>query len=85
MASVCGQPDAYEKYVCSIALAIDSGFLYVQALAYERAARHFLALGQKARAEPFFQKACQGNEEWKGMAKLRKLQAELELIYPSTL
>jgi predicted ATPase len=74
---------AYEKYTCAIALAADSKFLMMHALANERAARHLMAIGSVAQAEPFFRKACLSYDEWGGKAKLERLQAEVESIYRS--
>ena len=84
LASVCGCADeAYEKYISSIALAKDSTFLYTQALGNEQVCRHFLALGQKQRSEPYFHKACQLYSDWGGRAKVLLLKAELDRIYSS--
>jgi hypothetical protein len=45
LASVCGQnAKAYEKYTCAMAMTAHSGFLMMDALANERAARHLLAI-----------------------------------------
>jgi hypothetical protein len=74
---------AYEKYTCAIELAKGQGFLYLHALANERVGYHFLALGQKTEAEPFFRTACSVYDEWGGKAKVHQLQAELDEIYRS--
>lgn len=85
LASVSGKNDkAYEKYTCAIALAADSKILMMHAVANERAARHLLAIGKSAAAEPYFHKACASYEEWKGMAKVKQLQAEIDSIYTTS-
>lgn len=82
LASVCGQnAKAYEKYVSAIAMTAHSGFLMMDALANERAARHLLGIGDVLDAEPYFRRACSSYEEWGGKAKLVRLQAEVESIY----
>ena len=84
LASVCSRADeAYSKYTCAIAIAKDSGNVYLHALANERVGHHFLSLRQKETAESFFRRACLVYGEWGGKAKVRHLEAELELIFPS--
>jgi hypothetical protein len=82
--SVCGQAErAYDKYTCAIENAKGQGFLYIHALANERVGHHFLALGQKTEAKPFFRTACSVYDEWGGKAKVHQLEAELDEIYRS--
>jgi predicted ATPase len=82
LASVCGQnAKAYEKYTCAIAMTAHSGFLMMDALANERAARHLLAIDEVLDAEPYFRRACSSYGEWGGKAKLVRLQAEVDSIY----
>jgi histidine kinase len=82
LASVCGRADmAYGKFTCAIELAEGRGFLYLHALANERVGHHFLALGQKTEAKPFFRAACSVYDEWGAKAKVRQLEAELDGIY----
>jgi predicted ATPase len=82
LASVCGQnAKAYEKYTCAIAMTAHSGFLMMDALANERAARHLLAIDEVSDAEPYFRRACSSYDELGGKAKLVRLQAEVDSIY----
>jgi hypothetical protein len=82
LASVYGQnAKAYEKYTCAIAMTAHSGFLMMDALANERAARHLLAIDEVLDAEPYFRRACSSYDEWGGKAKLVRLQAEVDSIY----
>jgi len=82
IASVTGKnAKAYEKYTCSIALAKDSGFLFMHAFANEHAGRHLYQLGDLHAAAPYFRKACSSYEEWGGKAKYKQLLAEVERMY----
>jgi predicted ATPase len=82
VASVCGKnTKAYEKYACAVAMTAHSGFLMMDALANERAARHLLAIGEVLDAEPYFRRACSSYDKWGGKAKLVRLQAEVDAIY----
>jgi hypothetical protein len=75
---------AYEKYTCAIALAKDSDFLFMHALASERTARHFVAQGNLVEAEPYFRRACQSYGAWGGKAKVERLEAEVGSLYGSS-
>jgi predicted ATPase len=81
LASVCNEaPKAFQKYVCAIALAGESNFLMIHALANERVARHLVGIGSVEQAEVFFRKACTSYAEWGGKAKAVRLQAEVDRI-----
>lgn len=81
-ASVSGKnAQAYEKYVCAGALANDSGYGMVKALANECAARHLFALGEKTSAATYFKKACTCYEEWGAKAKLEHLESEMKKMF----
>ena len=75
--------EAYEKYVVAIAVAMDSGFLLVQGVANERAARHLIQTGKRELALKFFRASSAAFEEWGAQAKVRQLQEDLGLLYPA--
>lgn len=77
-ASILGQHKlAYEKYACANALAADSGCLWTQAIANERAGEHLVARGEHDVAKIYFGRACSLWEQWGALAKAQKLKEDL--------
>lgn len=74
--SVLGKTrEATKNYICSIALARESGFLFDHALANERAGRHLCKIGESSVS--YFRAACTSYEEWGGSAKSERLLKEV--------
>jgi hypothetical protein len=69
---------AYEKYACANAFAADSGCLWSQAIANERAGEHLAARGEWDLARTYFSRACELWERWGACAKVQRLKADLE-------
>lgn len=69
--------DAAALYDQAVEAAEQQGFQQVQALANERAARHFLALGRRRIAEGYLGSARQAYEGWGATAKVRALEEAL--------
>ena len=82
LASISGQNSlALEKYVCTIALGSHQGCTYLEALANERAARHFWALGIHEEGRPFVDSAMVCYQQWGAVAKCKMLAKEIDLVY----
>ena len=84
LASVKGQnARAREKFYAAITMSRDSG-IFMRALSNERAARHFLTVGgDTPSALPYFEQACKFYKAWGGLAKVTRLQPEMNALYPS--
>jgi len=74
--------EAYSKYVCGMAMSKDSGFSFVTGLVNEHAGRHFVRLGDRDKALPYFREACHYYSEWGGLAKVRALENEMQTLFP---
>ncbi|KIG16519.1 Serine/threonine protein kinase [Enhygromyxa salina] len=64
---------ANELYEQAIRGAGEQGFVHEQAIACERAARHYLRLGRIATASSYVKSARHGFLRWQAMAKVRQL------------
>lgn len=82
-ASVMGKHKvAVTHYINANALAADSGCLWLQAIANERAAEHLAQHGDAFAARAFFLRACEVWERWGASAKVRRLRMERSLSSP---
>mmetsp|Transcript_12590 Transcript_12590/g.19367 ORF Transcript_12590/g.19367 Transcript_12590/m.19367 type:complete len:241 (+) Transcript_12590:669-1391(+) len=71
-------PEAKSKYYVAIIQSRDSGLLWQEALANERAGKFHLKIGQHAEAIPFLEEARRLYKEWGGIAKLEHFEREIE-------
>jgi len=72
---------AMEYYDCAIAGAKKNGHIQDEALAYELAAKFYLALGRKEIAQTYMTKAHYGYISWGAIAKVKDLESKYkELI-----
>ncbi|HLT36886.1 MAG TPA: ATP-binding protein, partial [Enhygromyxa sp.] len=77
-----GEPlAALDLYERAIAAAGEHGFVHVQALASELAARMWLGRGSRRLALPYFATAVAGYRSWGARRKLRLLEAELPELF----
>ena len=76
-----GKKQAKNFYICAIALARESSFLFDHALANERTGRHMYKNGELSAAEPYFRAACSSYDEWGAKAKLAQLTEEVKALY----
>ncbi len=77
-ASVVGNNKvALKQYTCANALAADSGCLWSQAMANERAGEHLVACGDNVMARVFFCRAVDVWERWGATAKVQRLKQAL--------
>jgi hypothetical protein len=84
LASVSGaRKKAYEKFTAASAMAVEAGFLMIEALSQERAARHLFAAGDEELASSAFKKALSCYERWGATAKLQHLRDEALLLFNS--
>lgn len=72
---------AYEKYICALATAKESRFIFIVALVHERLARHLINLGESEQARTCFNEACRYYTEWGGLAKVNRLRVEMDSLY----
>ncbi len=78
-ASVMGNHKvAVKKYTCANALAADSGCLWSQAIANERAGEHLSLRGDTLQARKFIDRAIEVWGRWGATAKTRRLKAKWE-------
>jgi histidine kinase len=85
LAAVRGRDaEAFEKYTGAIGLAMAYRFLHIEALANERCARFFVDRGKLPDASPYFRRAIVLYDEWGGKAKVDRLHAEMESLYPES-
>ena len=83
LAAVEGRVDqAYEKYVCAIALSHNTPCDH--ALANERTARHLMALNEAERALPFFQASIDSYAVWGAKRKSERLVEEVNELFHLT-
>jgi predicted ATPase len=68
---------ALKKFTCANALSVDSGCLWSQAIANERAGEHLAACGDNVMARVFFCRAVEVWERWGATAKAQRLKQVL--------
>ncbi|WP_040697715.1 AAA family ATPase [Nodosilinea nodulosa] len=74
--------EAEELYEKAIRGARDNEYLQEEALAYELAARHYLALGRGKIAQTYMKEAHYCYECWGAMAKVKDLEARYPQFFP---
>jgi len=75
------QEAALERYDAAIDAARASGFLRDEAVAFERAARHLLALGRKRSAEGYLRGAYRVYDRWGAQRKVTLLVQEFPVLH----
>ncbi|MBD2471507.1 AAA family ATPase [Nostoc sp. FACHB-145] len=84
-ARVLGQLLEAEKfYEQAIAGARENGYIQEEALAYELAAKHYLARGLEKFAQIYMKEAHYCYERWGGTAKVRNLEADYPQLFPQS-
>lgn len=71
-------PEAKTKYYMAIIQSRDSGLLWQEALANERAGKFYFKIGEKSEAINFFEEARRLYKTWGGIAKLEHFETEVE-------
>jgi hypothetical protein len=79
-AAIKGDKCVHSKYVAAIALARDSGSLFLAALGNELAGKYFLRKNQRDLALHFLQEAVQYYKAWGAMAKVDHLSSEMHVF-----
>lgn len=69
---------ALKSFTCAIAISNDSGFIFESAIAYERAAREFVRIGEVDRANVFFDDAITMYRKWGSIPKVTHLLEEVK-------
>ncbi|MEG3863015.1 AAA family ATPase [Microcoleus sp. herbarium12] len=83
MARVLGQLfEAEELYEQAIQGAKDNHYLHEEALAYELAAKHYLARGREKIAQTYIKEAHYCYERWGAMAKVNDLEIRYPQLFP---
>ncbi|HAX85163.1 MAG TPA: hypothetical protein DCY91_02615 [Cyanobacteria bacterium UBA11370] len=67
-------PTAMEYYDRAIQGAREQGYIHEEALAYERAAEFYIALGRQEIGQNYLEKAHYGYSRWGAMAKVKNLE-----------
>ncbi|CAB9497285.1 expressed unknown protein [Seminavis robusta] len=72
---------SYEKYTASTALAVDASFKMIEAMSHEHAGRHLYGIGDESLAAASFKKALSAYKDWGAVAKLKRLQEEVQPMF----
>ncbi|MGL4622119.1 MAG: AAA family ATPase, partial [Chroococcidiopsis sp.] len=84
-ARVLGQfLEAEEMYERSIAGAAENEFIQEEALAYELAAKHYLARGREKIAQTYIKEAHYCYERWGAIAKVKDLETRYPQFFPQS-
>ncbi|MDZ7966131.1 MAG: AAA family ATPase [Nostoc sp. DedSLP03] len=84
-ARVLGQVlEAEEFYEQAIQGAKDNEYLQEEALAYELAAKHYLARGRKKFAQTYMKEAHYCYKRWGAMAKVKDLETRYRQLFPQS-
>ncbi|GAP99914.1 AAA family ATPase [Leptolyngbya sp. NIES-2104] len=84
-ARVLGQfPEAEEFYEQAIAGAAENEYIQEEALAYELAARHYLARGREKFAQTYMKEAHYCYERWGAIAKVKDLETRYPQFFPQS-
>jgi PAS domain S-box-containing protein len=82
-ARVLGQlPEAEEFYEQAIQGARENGYIQEEALAYELAAKHYLARGREKIAQTYMKEAHYCYERWGATAKVKDLETRYPQLFP---
>ncbi|HEY9640030.1 MAG TPA: serine/threonine-protein kinase PknK, partial [Coleofasciculaceae cyanobacterium] len=77
-------PEAEEFYERAIAGAAEHEFIQEEALAYELAAKHYLARGRKKVAQTYMREAHYCYERWGATAKVKDLETRYPQLFPQS-
>lgn len=75
---------ALDRYDAAIDAARESGFLRDEATAFERAARHLLAIGRKRSSEGYLRGAHRVYDRWGAQRKVTLLEQEFPVLHELT-
>ncbi len=75
---------ALDRYDSAIDAARESGFLRDEATAFERAARHLLAIGRRRSAEGYLRGAHRVYDRWGAQRKVNMLEQEFPVLHELT-
>ncbi|MCC5653713.1 AAA family ATPase [Nostoc sp. XA013] len=76
--------EAEEFYERAIAGAAENGFIQEEALAYELAAKHYLARGREKFAQTYMKEAHYCYERWGALAKVKDLESRYGQFFPQS-